>query len=440
MSPYLRFGQLSARHCHRSLVAAGAKQISKTFTRRVVWRDLAYWQLHHFPRMSEEPIRAHYAGMRWRDPSGVDDSEDDAGPAAAAAAADDDDPFGGAAFFDGEAGSPLCRWQEGRTGYPLVDAGMRELRRTGWMQQSVRMVCAAFLVEYLRIHWVHGALWFHDNLVDADLAINSMMWQNAGKSGIDQWNFTMSPSTSHQDPKGDYVRRWCPELTRMPSKYVHSPWTAPASTLAAAGVELGVTYPRRMLENLAAAKAQSAADIIDVKVAAGRDRNDAAGYDIIDLPKGSTTGVQGSRMRLFTVQTYRTPNGVAPTAAELGIKKATAAATAAAAAAEKRKKRGGDAGGGGVGGVNKKRGGAGRGAAARGGRGGRGSRQEGLLTSAPPSPPPPPAAGAGVAGVGASPSPMKAAQQKTLFQTQLFRTPRSVVVGTFAGDGGGGGG
>ena len=188
VSPYLRFGQLSARFCHRTLAAADAARVSKTFNRRVVWRDLAYWQLRHFPRMPEVPIRAHYEGMRWstgavrRDSGGAGWGGGFAGRRGLTGGNDgeqseSDDPFSMTddVFWDGETGSPLERWEQGRTGYPLVDAGMRELRRTGWMQQSVRMVCAAFLTEYLNIHWVHGAKWFHDNLVDADLAINSMM-------------------------------------------------------------------------------------------------------------------------------------------------------------------------------------------------------------------------------------------------------------------------
>ena len=125
----------------------------------------------------------------------------------------------------------------------------------------------------------------------------------------------MSPCTSHQDPKGDYVKRWCPELARLPAKYVHSPWTAPPKTLAAAGVELGVTYPRRVIEDLAGARAENVAAIVDVKVAAGEARNDAAGYDLIDLPPGSAVGVKGNVMRLFTVQRYRTPGGRAGGAA-----------------------------------------------------------------------------------------------------------------------------
>ena len=108
---------------------------------------------------------------------------------------------------------------------------MRALYATGWMHQSVRMVCASFLVEFLQIDWREGARWFHETLVDADVAINSMMWQNAGRSGIDQWNFVMQPDGGSQDPSGAYVRRWVPELARLPNKYIHKPWTAPAAVL-----------------------------------------------------------------------------------------------------------------------------------------------------------------------------------------------------------------
>jgi len=281
ISPYLHFGQLSPRHCAAAVARAGGKAVSKTFWRRLVWRDLAFWQLHHFVDMHVRPIRPHYAGMEWRDPG------------------------------DPETARLLEAWRRGRTGYPLVDAGMRELWATGWMQQSVRMAAAAFLTEYLNISWTHGADWFHGTLVDADLAINSMMWQNAGKSGIDQWNFTMSPSSSYQDPKGEYVRRWVPELRGLPTKHVHAPWGAPAEALAKAGVELGRTYPERVLVDLEGAKEANRRAIVGAKVRAGPARSDAGGYDVVDVPAGSARGT-GPQIRLFTVEKYRTPKGREP--------------------------------------------------------------------------------------------------------------------------------
>lgn len=145
LSPYLHFGQLSPRTMMQELERAKCKDVSKTFYRRLVWRDLAYFQNYHWPAIAEEPIRAHYAGrLPWTDRPDW-----------------------------------LRAWQRGRTGFPLIDAGMRELWETGWQQQNVRMAVAAFLTEYLSINWVDGAAWFHDTLVDADV-INHMMWQNAG--------------------------------------------------------------------------------------------------------------------------------------------------------------------------------------------------------------------------------------------------------------------
>jgi deoxyribodipyrimidine photo-lyase len=172
LSPYIHFGQISPRLVMVRLHAVGGRAVSKTFWRRLVWRDLAYWQLYHWPDMPTRSIRATYEDQRWN----VDPAN-------------------------------LRAWQRGQTGFPLVDAGMRELWQTGYMHQNVRMVVACFLTEYLMFHWVHGARWFHDTLVDADLAINCMMWQNAGKCGLDQWNFTVRPDSKVADPKGDYIRR-----------------------------------------------------------------------------------------------------------------------------------------------------------------------------------------------------------------------------------------
>jgi deoxyribodipyrimidine photo-lyase len=149
-----------------------------------------------------------------------------------------------------EAARRLRAWQRGVTGYPIVDAGMRELWKTGWMCQSVRMVVASFLVEYLRCNWVEGEKWFFDTLVDSDSAINAMMWQNAGRSGIDQWNFVLSPENASQDPSGEYTRLWCPELAKLSNQYIHTPWKAPSHVLQRAGVQLAVTYPERIVEDL----------------------------------------------------------------------------------------------------------------------------------------------------------------------------------------------
>eukprot|EP00741_Cyanophora_paradoxa_P003703 tig00000093_g3599.t1 len=254
LSPYLRFGQVSPREVH---VAASS---SPALRRRLAWRDLAYWQararhreasrsacetvppqLHHFPRLHDEPVRPHYAARRW----------------------------GG--------GRELLRaWQRGMTGYPLVDAGMRELWRTGWMHQNVRMVAAAFLTEYLNIDWREGAAWFDDCLVDADLAINSMMWQNAGGSGLDQWGFDMHPvrSAAAIDPTGEYVRKWVPELAHLGAPLLFAPWEAPDAAGAGA-------YPPRAVVDLEGARRASREAAREARRRAGAGWVDSAGRDLV---------------------------------------------------------------------------------------------------------------------------------------------------------------
>jgi len=188
-------------------------------------------------------------------------------------------------------------WKNGQTGYPLVDAGMRELYATGWMTQSVRMVVASFLIEYLRVNWTKGCDWFHDSLVDADSAINPMMWQNAGRSGIDQWNFVMSPEAASQDRTGFYVRKWLPELALLSKPFLHKPWEAPAEILSNAGVVLGETYPRRIVTDLRTQRKVSIENVLNTRRKNQRYNNDR-GYDIITLPNGKETVV-------FTKKEYR---------------------------------------------------------------------------------------------------------------------------------------
>ncbi|XP_076449244.1 deoxyribodipyrimidine photo-lyase-like [Babylonia areolata] len=248
LSPYLHFGQVSPRAILRC--AQGLK--SPKFLRKFAWRDLSYWLLSKFPDMPSKPIRVHYQDQRWSDSK-----------------------------------AQLKAWQKGQTGYPLVDAAMRQLWLTGWMNNYMRHVVASFLISYLHLHWVHGYNWFQDTLLDADVAINAMMWQNGGMSGLDQWNFVMHPVDAALtcDPKGQYVRQWCPELSALPDDFIHKPWKCPPSVLRRAGIELGRNYPHRILTDLEEAREQSLRDVVAIRLA-NPHFVDAMGNDLVPLPTG----------------------------------------------------------------------------------------------------------------------------------------------------------
>uniref|UniRef100_A0A8C5MZZ1 Photolyase/cryptochrome alpha/beta domain-containing protein n=1 Tax=Leptobrachium leishanense TaxID=445787 RepID=A0A8C5MZZ1_9ANUR len=249
ISPYLHFGQISPRTVLHE--AHFTKKSVPKFLRKLAWRDLAYWLLVLFPEMSTEPIRPAYKSQRWSANQ-----------------------------------KHLQAWQKGMTGYPLVDAAMRELWLTGWMSNYSRHVVASFLVAYLHIHWVHGYRWFQDTLVDADVAINAMMWQNGGMSGLDHWNFVMHPVDAALtcDPYGSYVRKWCPELDGLPDDYIHKPWKCPPAQLRRAGVVLGENYPHRIAEDLEERREQSLKDVVDVRHKHPEYVDDISGCDMVPIP------------------------------------------------------------------------------------------------------------------------------------------------------------
>lgn len=214
-SPYLHFGQISSRQAW----AAGAA--SKKFLAELGWREFAHYLLRHFPQMPAQPLRREFLRFPWKRNAGL-----------------------------------LQAWQRGQTGYPLVDAGLRELWQTGWMHNRVRMVCASFLVKHLRQPWTDGAAWFWDTLVDADLANNSMGWQWVAGCGADAAPYfrVFNPTLQGErfDPAGEYVRRYVPELAKLSAAFIHAPWRAPPEVLRAAGVELGKNYPRPIVEHASA--------------------------------------------------------------------------------------------------------------------------------------------------------------------------------------------
>ena len=144
-------------------------------------------------------------------------------------------------------------WQKGLTGYPIVDAGMRELWHTGIMHNRVRMIVASFLVKDLLLSWQAGAKWFWDTLVDADLAQNTMGWQWSAGCGADAAPYfrVFNPTLQGQkfDPQGKYVRQWVPELAKLSTKWIHEPWKAPKDELTASGIKLGSDYPLPVVDH-----------------------------------------------------------------------------------------------------------------------------------------------------------------------------------------------
>lgn len=223
LSPHLAHGEISVRavwHAVRrwSEMEPSLQQGADAFLRQLIWRDFAYHQLIHFPMIVHTPLRSRFQAFPW---SGTDEG--------------------------------LDQWKQGRTGYPLVDAGMRQLQETGFIHNRVRMVVASFLVKHLLIPWTAGSEWFQDTLVDFDEANNAMGWQWVTGSGIDAAPYfrVFNPSTQSEkfDPNGFYIRRWVPELGELPAKYIHRPWEAPKEVLAEIGLQLGEHYPLPMIEH-----------------------------------------------------------------------------------------------------------------------------------------------------------------------------------------------
>jgi len=223
LSPHLHFGEISpwqvlhALHAHTQRVDARQRPDIEPYLRELGWREFSHHLLYHFPLTSTEPFNPKFAHFPW---------------------AKDDDV-------------QLERWRRGRTGIPLVDAGMRELWHTGWMHNRVRMVVASVLTKNLRQHWLHGAKWFWDTLVDADLANNTLGWQWVAGCGADAAPYfrIFNPVSQARkfDPEGVYLRRWLPELANVPIKLLHEPWEDPS-------IAKRTGYPPPMLDLAASRK------------------------------------------------------------------------------------------------------------------------------------------------------------------------------------------
>ncbi|WP_428389569.1 cryptochrome/photolyase family protein [Mucisphaera sp.] len=224
LSPHLHHGEISPRQVYHGVMAGLPKgkkaKDAHTYVKELVWREFGYHLLYHFPKTPEQPLREKYEAFPWR-----------------------------------RSKKDLEAWQKGQTGYPIVDAGMRQLYATGWMHNRVRMIVASFLVKHLLISWTEGAAWFWDTLVDADLASNTLGWQWAGGCGADAAPYfrVFNPILQGEkyDPEGVYTRRWVPEVAELPDKWLFKPWEAPPLVLQQAGIELGKTYPKPLIEHKA---------------------------------------------------------------------------------------------------------------------------------------------------------------------------------------------
>lgn len=231
LSPHLHFGEISPHQVwHRvTHFAAHRKQEDargvETFLNEICWREFCHYLLYHFPDLPTKPLQKKFQNFPW-----IRDKE------------------------------KLEAWQKGKTGIPMVDAGMRQLWRHGWLHNRVRMIVGSFLTKNLLIEWQEGASWFQDCLVDADLANNSGGWQWVAGCGADAQPFfrIFNPVTQGQrfDPEGSYIKKFIPELKDLPIKYLHEPWNAPEDILEKANIKLGETYPEPIV-NLKASRAQA---------------------------------------------------------------------------------------------------------------------------------------------------------------------------------------
>ncbi len=228
LSPHLAFGEISPLQvwqATRAKMSEGevSDSAGEKFLSELCWREFCYCLLFYNEALPETPLREEFSDYPWRD-----------------------DKKG------------LAAWRKGETGYPIVDAGMRQLWQTGWMHNRVRMIVASFLIKDLLIRWQDGEAWFWDTLVDADLANNSAGWQWVAGCGADAAPYfrIFNPVTQGEkfDPDGAYVREFVPELKDMPAKHIHAPWKAPDDVLDKAGVELGKSYPHPIVDHAAARK------------------------------------------------------------------------------------------------------------------------------------------------------------------------------------------
>lgn len=217
LSPYLHYGEISPNQLWHAVRSIGDDKHIEHFCSELGWREFSYSQLYYNPELPHKNLQSKFDAFPW-----VKNMDH------------------------------LHAWQRGKTGIPMVDAGMSELWQTGYMHNRVRMIVGSFLVKNLRLHWHHGERWFWDTLIDADLANNSASWQWIAGCGADAAPYfrIFNPVTQGQkfDPDGEYVRQYIPEIASLPNKYLFNPWEAPESILKEADIELGSTYPNPIVD------------------------------------------------------------------------------------------------------------------------------------------------------------------------------------------------
>ncbi len=225
LSPYLRFGMVSALRASVAALSAagdthdaGARQSAGTWLNELIWREFYQSVLHHFPAVLAQEFQAGLRGIAWRNDRGE-----------------------------------FAAWCEGRTGYPIVDAAVRQLTQSGWMHNRARMITASFLVKDLLIDWRWGEAFFMEHLVDGDPASNNGGWQWTAGVGTDAAPYfrIFNPVLQSEkfDPEAAYIRRWLPELARVPARYIHAPWRMPDEVQRQAGVVIGKDYPAPIVDH-----------------------------------------------------------------------------------------------------------------------------------------------------------------------------------------------
>ena len=221
LSPHLHFGEISPVTIYHAVMEQTGYAPSEgfeVFLSEVIWREFSYELMDQCPHMPDQPLRSEFNAFPW-----ASDYQEH-----------------------------LAAWQKGQTGYPLIDAGMRELYETGWMHNRVRMITASFLTKHLLVPWQEGEKWFFDTLVDADLASNSAGWQWVAGCGADASPYFRVFNPITQGTKfdaGRYVRRWCPELRELDDRSIFAPFDAPPTVLMGAGVTLGKNYPHPLISH-----------------------------------------------------------------------------------------------------------------------------------------------------------------------------------------------